>query len=221
MSGRRRGEHLPAAEDSIARVMAGWQLTRPDLDVAPIAVTARLSRLQQTLGSQLERVFAAHGLSGGDFAVLATIVRCGSDPLSQKRLMGELNLTAGTISVRIDRLVKNGLVRRGFDPDDRRGWLIELTPSGRKVFEACAPEHLANARQLVGVLTAEERDRLAALLGKLAKAPPAPAVYPPGTPFTGELAQIATTLKAILPQPGHRTDHLATVRPPEDAVHEK
>jgi hypothetical protein len=62
---------------------------------------------------------------------------------------------------------------------------------------------------------------MAALLGQLAKAPPAPAAYPPGAHFTGELSQIATTLKANLPQPGHRTDHLATIPPTEAAVHEK
>src|SRR4051812_34826585 len=119
------------AEDSIAGVIATWQATRPDLDVAAIAITARLARLRQALGSRLERVFAAHGLSGGDFGVLATIVRLGGTPLSQKRLMHELNLTAGTISVRIDRLVANGLVRRVPDGADGRGWLIELTGAGR------------------------------------------------------------------------------------------
>jgi hypothetical protein len=62
---------------------------------------------------------------------------------------------------------------------------------------------------------------MAALLGELVKATPAPAVYPPGTHLTGELAEIATTLKASLSQPGHRTDHLATIPPPEDAAHEK
>lgn len=155
------------AEDSIARVLATWQVSRPDLDVAAIAITARLARLRQTLSPKLERVFAAHGLSGGDFAVLATIVRLGGTPLSQKRLMGELNLTAGTISVRIDRLVANNLVLRGPDETDARGCLIELTSTGRAVFEACAPEHLANARELVSALSADERDELSALLGKL------------------------------------------------------
>jgi len=153
--------------DSISRVMATWAVSRPDLDVAAIGITARLSRLRQTLGARLERVFAAHGLTGGDFAVIATIVRLGGQPLTQKKLMSELNLTAGTISVRIDRLVSNGLVRRTPDSADGRSYLIELTAAGRAAFEACVPEHLENARQLVSALSAEERDQLGALLGKL------------------------------------------------------
>ena len=157
---------LPA-EDSIARVMADWRANRPDLDVEAIAVTARLARLRQALGSGLERVFGAHGLTGADFAVLATIVRLGGQPLSQKRLMTELNLTAGTISVRIDRLVADDLVRRAPDPSNGRGSLVVLTKAGRAAFEACAPEHLQNAKQLISGLNDQERHQLGQLLGKL------------------------------------------------------
>lgn len=157
----------PARPDAIARVIDGWRAERPDLDVEPIAITARLARLNQQLGNRLERVFAEHQLTGASFAVLATLVRCGSEPLTQTRLMTELNLTAGTISVRIDRLVAQGLVVRRPDPSDGRGSLIGLSKKGRSAFEACAPEHLANARTLTSGLTAGERAQLAALLSKL------------------------------------------------------
>ncbi|WP_163509716.1 MarR family winged helix-turn-helix transcriptional regulator [Fodinicola acaciae] len=153
--------------DSIARVLAGWRANRPDLQVDPIAVTARLARLRTKIGAELERVFASHGLTGPGFAVLATIVRLGGRPLSQKRLMAELDLTAGTVSVRIDRLVKDQLVVRRPDPADGRGCLVELTKRGRAAFEACAPEHLANARNLLAGITEQQREQLSHLLGLL------------------------------------------------------
>jgi DNA-binding MarR family transcriptional regulator len=137
------------------------------LNSPSIAITARLARLRQQLGARLESVFAAHHLSGGDFAVLATISRLGGQPLTQTQLMQEVNLTAGTISVRINRLVRGGLVTRDPDPSDGRGWLIGLTASGKAAFEACAPEHLANARQLTSGLSEDERAQLAGLLAKL------------------------------------------------------
>jgi DNA-binding MarR family transcriptional regulator len=181
MRERNRVPRPEPAADSIARVIASWQENRPDLDVGPIAITARLGRLRQQLGARLESVFAAHNLTGGDFAVLATISRLGGQPLTQTQLMQELNLTAGTISVRVNRLVRDGLVIRDPDPSDGRGWLIGLTASGRAAFEACAPQHLANARQLTSGLTNDERDQLAELLAKLLHslecAVPAP---PPG-----------------------------------------
>ncbi len=76
-----------------------------DLDVAPVAVVARLARLRGHLETELERTFRAHGLSAATFAVLVTLARLGDERVSQRRLMDELGLTSGTISVRMDRLI--------------------------------------------------------------------------------------------------------------------
>jgi DNA-binding MarR family transcriptional regulator len=153
--------------DSIDRVMAGWQAERPDLDVSAIAVTARLARLRSEIDQRLDVVFRSHGLRGADFAVLATLVRLAESAVPQKRLMAELKLSAGTLSVRIDNLERRGLVSRERDPADGRGTLVALTNRGREAFEASAPEHLANARDLLLGLDQDERDQLAALLAKL------------------------------------------------------
>ncbi len=154
-------------EDSIARVIAGWRAVRPELEVEPIAITARLARLQAVLSPRLERVFARFGLRGGDFAVIATLVRLDVPSVSQRQLGSELGLSAGTISLRIDRLVERGLVERNPDPNDGRGALVSLTDHGRELFEASAPEHLANAEELLAGLSDPERELLGELLGKL------------------------------------------------------
>ncbi|HET7051788.1 MAG TPA: MarR family transcriptional regulator [Solirubrobacteraceae bacterium] len=154
-------------DDSIARVIAGWHASRPDLEVDSIAITARLARLQSLLAPKLEAVFGRFGLRGADFAVLATLVRLADARVSQRRLASELGLTAGTMSLRIDRLVKHGLASRDPDPEDGRGALITLTARGRELFEACAPEHLANSEELLAGLTEPERGELGELLGKL------------------------------------------------------
>jgi DNA-binding MarR family transcriptional regulator len=153
--------------DSIARVIAGWHAARPDLPVEPIQITARLARLQARLGPRLEEAFVRFGLRGTDFAVLATLVRLEGERVSQRRLGEELGLTPGTISLRIDRLVVRDLVQRQPDPDDGRGAVISITRRGRELFEACAPEHLTNARELLSGLAEDERDQLGRLLGKL------------------------------------------------------
>src|SRR5690349_10721552 len=66
-----RHNSQPAIEDSIQRVIAGWRVTRPELQVEPIAITARLARLQAVLSPRLENVFARYGMRGADFAVIA------------------------------------------------------------------------------------------------------------------------------------------------------
>jgi DNA-binding MarR family transcriptional regulator len=154
-------------EDSIARVIASWREARRDLRVEPIAITARLARLQAVLSPRLETVFARYGLRGADFAVLATLVRLGGGSISQGRLAPELGLSAGTVSLRLDRLAHLGLIQRLPDPDDGRGALVALTRRGRRLFEACAPEHLANAAGLLAGLSERDREQLGQLLGTL------------------------------------------------------
>jgi DNA-binding MarR family transcriptional regulator len=172
-------------EDSVTRVMAGWRATRPDLPVEPIAITARLARLHALLGPRLEEVFARFGARGTDFAVLATLVRLEDSGVSQRRLGSELGLSPGTVSIRIDRLVARGLVERHADPDDGRGAVISITPGGRELFEACAPEHLTNARELLSGLDEDERDELGRLLGKLLYTLEEPLPADPAAPALG------------------------------------
>jgi DNA-binding MarR family transcriptional regulator len=156
-----------ALEDSISGVISGWRAIRPDLNVEPIAITARLARLNTTLSPKLESVFERFGIRGADFAVLATLVRLGDARVSQRRLAGELGLSPGTVSVRLDRLSRRGLVQREGDPNDRRGAVLSLTRAGRELFEECAPGHLANAQAQLEGLTKRQRDQLGELLGKL------------------------------------------------------
>jgi DNA-binding MarR family transcriptional regulator len=87
--------------------------------------------------------------------------------VSQRHLQDELGLTSGTVSVRIDRLVEQGLVSRRPDPRDRRNTCITLTQRGRALFERVAPAHLENERHLLSSLTSAETELLATLLRKL------------------------------------------------------
>jgi DNA-binding MarR family transcriptional regulator len=153
--------------DSIERVIGGWAVTRPELDVSPIAVIARVFRLAGALQPRLDAVLGRYGVRTGDFAVLATLVRVGEPRVSQSRLSSELALTAGTISVRLDRLERAGVIARERGAEDQRQTLVELTTKGRALFEACVDDHLANSHELVAALDAKEREQLAALLGKL------------------------------------------------------
>ncbi|MBV9164693.1 MAG: MarR family transcriptional regulator [Solirubrobacterales bacterium] len=161
---RRRAD---SPEDSISRIISSWRTSRPDLRVEPIAITARLDRLYHTLGAKLESAFERFGIRGADFAVIATLVRLGDAHVSQRRIGSELRLSPGTISLRVDRLARRGLVTRNVDPQDGRGALLSPTDAGRDLFEACAPEHLANAQGLLEGLSEHEREQLGRLLGKL------------------------------------------------------
>lgn len=161
-------DHACIPPDSVDRLIADWSRVRPDLDFSPLGVVARIGRARAHIAAALEAVFARHGLSDPSFAVLVTLVRLGRpEGVSQRTLMDELGLTAGTISVRIDRLEAQGLVERRPDAVDRRNTLIVITDSGRSLFERVAPAHLENERRLLVALDEDEQAMLATLLRKL------------------------------------------------------
>src|SRR4051794_25691954 len=151
--------------DSVDALLASWQERRPDLDFGPVAVVARLARVRGHIDAELDRVFRAHGLTAPSFGVLVTLARVDDGGgVSQRRLMDELGLTSGTISVRMDRLVAEGLVDRRADPASARNTLISLTDRGRELFQRVVPAHLANERRLLRRLGGEQLQGVARLL---------------------------------------------------------
>ncbi len=160
-------QHLSMCDlmDHVDWVIEGWEKERPDLDVAPIAVINRLDRVQSYLRGEVAAVFERFGLTGPSFAVIATLRRAGKPyQLSQRALMEALQLTGGTVSVRIDRLERDSIVERIPDPHDQRGVLVRLTEVGEQLFDQVAPVHLANEDRLLSALNTQQREQLAALL---------------------------------------------------------
>jgi DNA-binding MarR family transcriptional regulator len=161
-------DHECSPRDSVDALLASWARRRPDLDFRPVGVISRLARVHAHIDSELEAVFRRFGLSHPDFEALVTLARISEQHgVSQRRLADELGLTSGTISVRIDRLVEQGLVTRALDPASKRNALVALTNQGRELFERIAPVHLANEQRLLAALTDKERELLADLLRKL------------------------------------------------------
>ena len=155
-------------EDHVDRLVREWSTVRPDLDVAPIAVVYRVTRLAAEWNNEIDRVFAKSKITNTDFAVLANLRRAGPPfQLSQRQIMNAVRLTSGTVSIRIDKLVDRHLVERRADPSDARASLVTLTPAGSDLFDAVAPEHLANEARLVAALSTEEQQLLGDLLRTL------------------------------------------------------
>ncbi|MCX8560066.1 MarR family transcriptional regulator [Mycolicibacterium mucogenicum] len=171
MGEARRTYGVPEHEatwDSVDYLLADWARERPDLDFSPLAVVYRMGQVRRLLEQRMAEVFARHGLTAADFLVIVTLRRAGQPyRMPQARLMDALGLTSGTVSLRLERLVKAGSVIREPDPNDRRGSIIQLSESGLQLFDAVAPEHLANEDRLLSALTAGQRTELAGLLRHL------------------------------------------------------
>ncbi|UYM06573.1 MarR family winged helix-turn-helix transcriptional regulator [Solicola gregarius] len=154
--------------DEVDRLIEAWQRERPDLDVSPMGVLSRVSRLARHLDLARRAAFADSELESWEFDVLSALRRSGEPyQLSPGRLLRETLVTSGTMTNRIDRLAHRALVERLPDPSDRRGVQVRLTPEGRKRVDAALEELLRRERDLLSALPAKDSTQLAALLRTL------------------------------------------------------
>ncbi len=161
-------DHGDGARDHVDDILAQWARERPDLDAAPMGVVGRLSRLTRYMERAMEGVYAAYGLSGWGFDVLASLRRAGPPyRLTPTALYNATMVTSGAMTNRLDRLERAGLIERLPDPHDGRGNLVALTPRGREAVDAAVAAHIADENELLAPLRPEERDMLARLLRAL------------------------------------------------------
>ena len=159
----------PAA-DEVDRVATAWQRERPDLDVTPLQVLSRVTRLARHLDLARRQAFAAHDLETWEFDVLAALRRSGEPyALSPGQLGTETLVTSGTMTNRIDRLEQRGLVQRQPDPSDRRGVRVVLTDSGRRTVDDALSDLLAREHALLEALPTDRQAELADLLRELVR----------------------------------------------------
>lgn len=157
-----------ASRDEVDRLVDAWRRERPDLDVSPLEVLSRVSRLARHLDRARRSAFTAHGLEPWEFDVLSALRRTGPPyELSPGQLLTRTLVTSGTMTNRIDRLGARGLVVRRPDPDDRRGVLVRLTDDGVARVDAALTDLLEHERAILSALTAAERSRLAGLLHRV------------------------------------------------------
>ena len=147
--------------DEVDTIVEAWRRERPDLDVAPMEVLSRISRLARHLDRLRANAFSAHDLESWEFDVLAALRRSGPPyRLSPGQLVRETLVTSGTMTNRVDRLARRGLVTREDHPNDRRGILVQLTDAGRDAVDAALAELMASERQILAGLGAADHDQL-------------------------------------------------------------
>ncbi|WP_258543931.1 MarR family winged helix-turn-helix transcriptional regulator [Streptomyces ipomoeae] len=123
------------------------------------------------LGKSLRRWMQANMPTGGRMTVPRATLLMGLTLKSEPAGMGELGESLGmsprNMTVLVDGLEKEDLVRRVSHPHDRRIKLVELTEAGRQVAQRELGPSQAAAAALFDDFTPEERDELLRLLGKV------------------------------------------------------
>jgi DNA-binding MarR family transcriptional regulator len=154
--------------DEVDDLVDAWARERADLDLAPVEVFSRISRLSRHLDLARRDAFAAHHIESWEFDVLAALRRAGAPyELSPGRLLRETLVTSGTMTNRVDRLESRGFVGRQPDPADRRGVLVRLLPAGKAAVDGAFGALLDAEQALLAALSPSDRETLAGLLRRL------------------------------------------------------
>ena len=144
-------------DDEIDRVTARLKSQRPTLDTPTLALTERVVRLARYLEIGRRQVLASHALEVWEYDVLFALRAAESAAgRSPSELMAATQVASGTVTNRVDRLLRRNLVTREPDPSDHRGVLVRLTTAGRRRIDQ-ASSAVATAEEALWANLAERR----------------------------------------------------------------
>ena len=107
------------------------------------------------------------GLGLSDFGVLEILLHKG--PLPVNAIGPIVDLTPGSISIAVDRLVAKGLVSRIESAEDRRVRIVALTPRGKDLIVSAFRKHSGQMERVFSELSPKELRGLEVALKKIGK----------------------------------------------------
>lgn len=154
--------------DHIDKLIKQWENERPELDLAPMALLGRLTRLSYFFRQAMEKTFAEFDLNPAGFDVLATLRRSGEPyTLCPKDLLNSTLVTSGTMTNRIEQLQKAGFITRQRSQTDKRSYLISLTPKGLSTINQAVEKHVITQKRLIDTLSKDDYQQFDTLLKKM------------------------------------------------------
>jgi DNA-binding MarR family transcriptional regulator len=151
--------------DSIEMFLQQWRRERPDLDPWPFGILGRTQRISARLQTRALTWLEPLGLTWESFSLLAALRRSGAPyELRPTEIYKESLLSSGAITNRIDKVEKEGWVKRYDSPDDRRGVIVRLTPSGKVIADKAIEIHFKQLSAQLSGIAKRDRQHLLELL---------------------------------------------------------
>jgi DNA-binding MarR family transcriptional regulator len=124
-----------------------------------------LAKAYQRACALFKEEFDSHDLTPQQFGILAFLWI--EDGLSQAELSSRSQIDRTTMGGIVDRLEKDGMVKRFGHPDDRRAYQVFLTPRGKSLEEELSIVANRVLNRVNSPLTTEEQVTLVRLLEKI------------------------------------------------------
>jgi len=134
------------------------------IDLA-LSLWVKLTRAHDTFNHLTASNLRTTGLTPAQFGVVECLGHLGT------MLIGDLTkkhlVSGGNMTVIVNNLEKDGIVRRSVNKKDKRAFYVQLTPKGKRLFHATFTPHANFILKLASALTEAEQAELGNLLKKL------------------------------------------------------
>ena len=107
------------------------------------------------------------GISNTDFRILEALLHLGPQPVNT--IGPKVNLTPGSISVAVDRLLERGLVSRVESSEDRRVRMVALTKTGKDLIVPIFLKHATEIARMFSDASPKELEMLETILKRTGK----------------------------------------------------
>ena len=151
----------------MVRVGDDFTVEYPDADPSSTELFATLMRTGFVLREELDRVVSASlGINQAMTNTLA-VIEGADEPLTPSEISERTLISSATMTSTLDRLERQGWIRRLPNPEDRRSVLVEVTEEGQALCDRFLPGIHAVERAVMADLDPAEREQLMELLGKM------------------------------------------------------
>lgn len=158
--------HFPSREEFIKFVRE----VSPQADVTSVVLFGQFHRANQLLEHAAEKSLERVGLSWAKFRLLLNLMHVEKhhgDGMQPSELSARQDISRNTVSALIGSLEKDGLISRELHGEDRRRFVIRLTPKGRKIVQAQLADQFQFVANCFEVFNAKERQALLDQLTRL------------------------------------------------------
>jgi len=145
----------------------------PEVDLGALRIVREVGLTHALLMVSVEEYLRPAGLSWSKLFILLwlrAIQDTGEKGLNPSELSGHLAVTRNTVSTLLGGLEQQGYVTRELDPEDKRRFVIRLTPAGRDAAERCSAPLFRHLHTLLSSMDHEQRVLLVGLLTQLQRA---------------------------------------------------
>jgi DNA-binding MarR family transcriptional regulator len=145
--------------------MASQSITRPPLDELDRPVTVRISRLARLLRHRIDGQLTSFGLTGVQLGLLNRLAR--AEGLVQAELGRRVAIEPATLTGILQRLEREGWVRRSCDPENRRLQRVWLTEKALDDLPALQRVQARHRKRVLAGFAPEDLAQLEALLDRI------------------------------------------------------